>query len=299
MRLWGGKDWFRSGEHTKERNLKQREKKLHPWGVGVTAKAIGWKQQWKTGRLLTRGDNFSNPPCAACAKTLHAEWLAEFFLQSKEADTVIPFYRWGNGCSERLTIKPVCHEVAKPRIQSWVVLLSKVQVQATCLTLHLGENNTQSRRRPRLAQEKLLGNSLAFQWLGLGTFTVRAQVLSLVRELRSHKPWDLFFFLAWKKKNAAWLLNFPELKKSRPITQWARDAQSEAHPSASAWCPCHLGWLSAVSSSRLSLKLSHRCLRHRQMMRCLIFLLTVRPQVWWPEQKPQYRLMRKQTQAQL
>ena len=200
MRLWGGKDWFRSGEHTKERNLKQREKKLHPWGVGVTAKAIGWKQQWKTGRLLTRGDNFSNPPCAACAKTLHAEWLAEFFLQSKEADTVIPFYRWGNGCSERLTIKPVCHEVAKPRIQSWVVLLSKVQVQATCLTLHLGENNTQSRRRPRLAQEKLLGNSLAFQWLGLGTFTVRAQVLSLVRELRSHKPWDLFFFLAWKKK---------------------------------------------------------------------------------------------------
>ena len=32
------------------------------------------------------------------------------------------------------------------------------------------------------------GNSLAVQWLGLGTFTARAWVQSLVRELRSHKP---------------------------------------------------------------------------------------------------------------
>ena len=32
-----------------------------------------------------------------------------------------------------------------------------------------------------------LGNSLAVQWLGLSTFTARAQVQSLVRELRSHK----------------------------------------------------------------------------------------------------------------
>ena len=32
------------------------------------------------------------------------------------------------------------------------------------------------------------GNSLAVQWLGLGAFTARAQVQSLVEELRSHKP---------------------------------------------------------------------------------------------------------------
>ena len=32
-----------------------------------------------------------------------------------------------------------------------------------------------------------LGNSLAVQWLGLGTFTAGAQVQSLVRELRSCK----------------------------------------------------------------------------------------------------------------
>ena len=33
-----------------------------------------------------------------------------------------------------------------------------------------------------------LGNSLAVQWLGLSTFTARAQVQTLVGELRSHKP---------------------------------------------------------------------------------------------------------------
>ena len=33
-----------------------------------------------------------------------------------------------------------------------------------------------------------LGNSLVVQWLGYGTFTVVAQVQSLVEELRSHKP---------------------------------------------------------------------------------------------------------------
>ena len=32
------------------------------------------------------------------------------------------------------------------------------------------------------------GNSLAVQWLGLGAFTAGAQVQSLVRELRSHRP---------------------------------------------------------------------------------------------------------------
>ena len=32
------------------------------------------------------------------------------------------------------------------------------------------------------------GNSLAVQWLGVGTFTARAWVQSLVRELRSRKP---------------------------------------------------------------------------------------------------------------
>ena len=34
---------------------------------------------------------------------------------------------------------------------------------------------------------RVLGNSLAVQWLGLGTFTAGAQVQSLVRELRFHK----------------------------------------------------------------------------------------------------------------
>ena len=33
-----------------------------------------------------------------------------------------------------------------------------------------------------------IGNSLVVQWLGLGIFTAVAQVQSLVRELRSHKP---------------------------------------------------------------------------------------------------------------
>ena len=33
-----------------------------------------------------------------------------------------------------------------------------------------------------------LGNSLAVQWLGLGAFTARARVQSLVRKRRSHKP---------------------------------------------------------------------------------------------------------------
>ena len=34
----------------------------------------------------------------------------------------------------------------------------------------------------------LLGNFLEVQWLGLGAFTARAGVQSLVWELRSHKP---------------------------------------------------------------------------------------------------------------
>ena len=40
------------------------------------------------------------------------------------------------------------------------------------------------------------GNSLAIQWLGLGALLLRTQVQSLVRELRSHKPWGM----AKKKK---------------------------------------------------------------------------------------------------
>ena len=36
--------------------------------------------------------------------------------------------------------------------------------------------------------EHRMGNSLAVQWLGLGAFTARAQVQSLVGELRSRKP---------------------------------------------------------------------------------------------------------------
>ena len=37
-------------------------------------------------------------------------------------------------------------------------------------------------------KKRKLGNSLVVQWLGYGTFTVVAQVQSLVGELRSHKP---------------------------------------------------------------------------------------------------------------
>ena len=33
-----------------------------------------------------------------------------------------------------------------------------------------------------------MGNSLVVQWLGLGAFTARARVHSLVRELKSCKP---------------------------------------------------------------------------------------------------------------
>ena len=48
----------------------------------------------------------------------------------------------------------------------------------------------------RMTREKLSevikirnkGNSLVVWWLGLGTFTARAHVRSLVQELRSHKP---------------------------------------------------------------------------------------------------------------
>ena len=53
--------------------------------------------------------------------------------------------------------------------------LSKASSTVTVIIQH-GLNDLNSR------------NSLTFQWLGLGTFTTVAQVQSLVRELRSHKP---------------------------------------------------------------------------------------------------------------
>ena len=43
----------------------------------------------------------------------------------------------------------------------------------------------QSRRE--VSEETSPGDSLAVQWLGLCTFTVRARVPFLVKELRSHK----------------------------------------------------------------------------------------------------------------
>ena len=102
--------------------------------------------------------------------------------------------------AQRLAIWPgdMCREMAMPKFQSQVVLLSEVQVQLTCLALPLGENNTWFRRRgPLPAQEWLLGNSLAVQWLGLGAFTAGAQVQSLVGKLRSCKPCGM----AKKKRN--------------------------------------------------------------------------------------------------
>ena len=39
-----------------------------------------------------------------------------------------------------------------------------------------------------LEDSKLFGSSLAVQWLGLSTFSAGAQVQSLVRKLKSHKP---------------------------------------------------------------------------------------------------------------
>lgn len=61
---------------------------------------------------------------------------------------LFPSGRWGNGCSERLNIWPkdTCHEVAVPRFQSQLVPVSEVHVQPTCLSLSLGEDNTQFRR---------------------------------------------------------------------------------------------------------------------------------------------------------
>ena len=46
-----------------------------------------------------------------------------------------------------------------------------------------------------------LGNSLVVQWLGLGAFTARARVQSLVRELRYHELHN-----AAKKRNVPGLL---------------------------------------------------------------------------------------------
>ena len=52
---------------------------------------------------------------------------------------------------------------------------------------------------------KSIGNSLAIQWLRLGTFTTMAKVQSLVRGLRSHKPHE-----AAKKESIQYtlLINF-------------------------------------------------------------------------------------------
>ena len=40
----------------------------------------------------------------------------------------------------------------------------------------------------RVLKNRLIGNSLAIKWLGLGAFTAVAKVQSLEAELRSHKP---------------------------------------------------------------------------------------------------------------
>ena len=42
--------------------------------------------------------------------------------------------------------------------------------------------------RREVSEETSPGDSLAVQWLGLCTFTVRSLVPFLVKELRSHKP---------------------------------------------------------------------------------------------------------------
>ena len=42
-----------------------------------------------------------------------------------------------------------------------------------------------------LQKWSLFGNSLAVQWLGLSTFTTEGLVQSLIRELRSHKPYGV------------------------------------------------------------------------------------------------------------
>ena len=47
------------------------------------------------------------------------------------------------------------------------------------------------------------GNSLAVQWLGLGTFTASAQIQSLVRELRSCKPRGQAFILNLNFRNTS------------------------------------------------------------------------------------------------
>ena len=53
---------------------------------------------------------------------------------------------------------------------------------------------------------------LAVQWLGLGTFTARAQIQSLGRELRSCKPRGL----AKKKRSASWV--YPVLPNPVPAS---------------------------------------------------------------------------------
>ena len=66
------------------------------------------------------------------------------------------------------------------------------------------------------------GNSLAVQWLGVGTFTARAWVQSLVRELRSRKP----------QKGAA-------KKKKKKSGEWLPFIGVGGSEGGSSWCRLH------------------------------------------------------------
>ena len=63
------------------------------------------------------------------------------------------------------------------------------------------------------------GNSLVVQWLRLGSFTARAQVQSLVRKLRSCKPWGMAKKIDVIYQNF-WLKIFTSILKLTILCKW-------------------------------------------------------------------------------
>ena len=103
----------------------------------------------------------------------------------------------------------------------------------TCLTMfpHLVLSSMLLGTNPDLVRtlfllffkKRILGDSLADQWLGLSAFTATAWVQSLVRELRSHK-WHSqkkeggdFSFALWECPSLEETHFFPETCTHRPL----------------------------------------------------------------------------------
>ena len=68
-----------------------------------------------------------------------------------------------------------------------MLLQSMLQRLIKCYILFLTHDHFKANAFSCLFKKAAYGNSLEAHWLGLSTFTARAWVQSLVRELRSHK----------------------------------------------------------------------------------------------------------------